>query len=214
MKRSVFKEGRKYTFKDYFELPNPVEEIVGELGYSYALQVINLPKAEHCDVSSINRLKSNYYQVLPKISLDSEAAKREFLVAPVLFEVAKATESRISVEYPLDVNDRLSGYLDYLIRARQELVVIEAKKGDIDRGFNQLAAELIALDQYEDEGSEFLYGAVTIGEVWRFAVLNRRKKSIVKDMHSYTVPEDVEMIFRILVGIIECPEVPLPPASG
>lgn len=50
----------------------------------------------------------------------------------------------------LDVSDKLSGSLDYLLRSTQELIVIEAKKKDVDSGFNQLAAEMIALDKYDD----------------------------------------------------------------
>jgi len=69
--------------------------------------------------------------------------------------------------------------------------------------FNQLAAELIALDKYEDENDHFLYGAITIGEMWRFSILDRQSQHISKDIHSYTVPEDVEQIFKILIGIIE-----------
>ncbi len=203
MKKSIFKEGKKYTFSDYFYLPNPVEDIVAELGYSYSLEVLQLPTSASCDVESVNNLKRTYYNVLPKISLNSETAKREFLIAPVLFELAKETDSKINVEYPIDVSELLSGYLDYLIRYKQELIVIEAKKGDIDKGFNQLAAELIALDQYEEEGGSILYGVVTIGEMWVFSMLDRKNKKITRDMHNYTIPEDVEDIFRILVGIIE-----------
>ncbi|MCI5123346.1 MAG: hypothetical protein D3925_02420 [Candidatus Electrothrix sp. AR5] len=203
MRKSIFKEGKKYTFSDYFYLPNPVEDIVAELGYSYALEVLQLPTSTSCDVVSVNNLKRTYYNVLPKISLNSETAKREFLIAPVLFELAKETDSKINVEYPIDVSELLSGYLDYLIRYKQELIVIEAKKGDIDKGFNQLAAELIALDQYEEEGGSILYGVVTIGEMWVFSMLDRKNKKITRDMHNYTIPEDVEDIFRILVGIIE-----------
>ena len=202
MKKSIFKEGKKYTFRDYFYLPNPVEDIVAELGYSYSLEVLQLPTSASCNVESVNNLKRNYYNVLPKISLNSETAKREFLIAPVLFELAKETDLKINVEYPIDVSELLSGYLDYLIRYKQELIVIEAKKGDIDRGFNQLAAELIALDQYEEEGGSILYGVVTIGEMWVFSMLDRKNKKITRDMHNYTIPEDVENIFRILVGII------------
>ncbi|MCI5160955.1 MAG: hypothetical protein D3917_02820 [Candidatus Electrothrix sp. AX5] len=203
MRKSIFKEGKKYTFSDYFYLPNPVEDIVAELGYSYSLEVLQLPTSTSCDVESVNNLKRTYYNVLPKISLNSETAKREFLIAPVLFELAKETDSKINVEYPIDVSELLSGYLDYLIRYKQELIVIEAKKGDIDKGFNQLAAELIALDQYEEEGGSILYGVVTIGEMWVFSMLDRKNKKITRDMHNYTIPEDVEDIFRILVGIIE-----------
>lgn len=201
MKKSIFKEGRKYTFKDYFDLANPPEEIVAEFGYTCALEVLNLPESNQYDAESIERLRQDFYRVLPRLSLTSETAKREFLIAPVLFEVAKETEARISVEYPLDVDDHLSGLLDYLIRAQQALIVIEAKKGDIDRGFNQLAAEMIALDKQDENLPPKLYGAVTIGEMWRFAILDRESKHIARDMHAYTIPEDVEKLVRVLIGI-------------
>lgn len=200
MKKSIFKEGRKYTFKDYFDLANPPEDIVAEFGYTCGLEVLNLPQSDHYDAESIDRLRRDFYRVLPRLGLTSETAKREFLIAPVLFEVAKETEARISVEYPVDIDDHLSGLLDYLIRAQQALIVIEAKKGDIDRGFNQLAAEMIALDKQEEDSS-LLYGAVTIGEMWRFARLDRTSKHIARDIHSYAIPEDVEKLVRILIGI-------------
>jgi len=203
MKKSVFKEGKKYTFSDYFEMPNPTEEIINELGYSYSLGVLELPQSKNCDIASVSTLKDNYYKVLPKISLESEAAKREFLIAPILFEVVKSTDSKISLEYLIEIDDRLGGYLDYLIRSKQNIVIIEAKKGDIDKGFNQLSAELIAFDKYDDESRTLIYGAVTIGELWRFSILNRKTKNITKDIHSFTIPEDVETIFKVLVGITE-----------
>jgi len=123
VKKSVFKEGRKYTFKDYFEMPNPSEEIINELGCSYSSGVLELPRSENCVIGSVSILKDSYYKVLPKINLDSEAAKREFLIAPILFEVAKCTGSGISVEYLTEIDDRLGGYLDCLIRSKQHLVL-------------------------------------------------------------------------------------------
>lgn len=103
-----------------------------------------------------------------------------YRIAPILFELAQTT----NVKYPLDVDDKLSGYVDYLIHAKQEFI-IKAKKGDVDRGFNQLATELIALDKYEDDNGESLYGAVTIGEMWVFAVLNRKTKHYEKFAEFY-----------------------------
>ncbi len=200
--KPIFIENQKYTFKDYFEFSHPIEEIVAELGYSYSLGMINLPLCKDINVEAIRLLQSNYYKVLPKINLNSESAKREFLIAPILFEVAKVTDAKISLEYPLNIDDKLSGYLDYFIRSKQALIIIEAKKGDIDRGFNQLSAELIALDKYEEEGNLFLYGAITIGEMWIFSILDRKSKHITKNIHSYTIPEDVETLFNILVGIV------------
>ena len=90
-----------------------------------------------------------------------------------------------------------------MLRAAHELIVIEAKKGDLERGFNQLAVEMIALAKYEaDDTPELLYGAITIGEVWRFAVLDKAAKSLAKDVHTYRFPEDLANIFAILNGIL------------
>jgi len=202
MKKSIFKEGKKYTFSDYFDLKYPTEEIVGEFGYSFSLQVITLPESDTYNADAVKALQATYYTIFPKITLTSEIAKREFLIAPILLEIVKETDSKISIEYPIEIDDKLSGSLDYLIRARQQLLVVEAKKGDLDKGFNQLAAELIALDKYEENENGMLYGAITIGEMWRFAILDRQKKHLSKDIHSYRIPEDMEHVFRILFGII------------
>ena len=201
MKGSIFKAGRKYTFSDYFDFNYPTEEIVQEFGYSFVFERMTLPEAAAFDNQALRALKETFYKVLPQITLTSEIAKREFLIAPILFELVKETDAKIHSEYPIDIDDKLSGSLDYLIRARQELLVIEAKKGDIDKGFNQLAAELIALDKCEEPTDTLLYGAITIGDMWRFGALNRQEKRISKDIHSYRVPEDIEEVFRVLMGI-------------
>lgn len=206
MKKSIFKERKKYTFSDYFEMAYPIEEIVGEFGYSFAVAMLALPKDTEYDPAIIARLNDIFYTVFPKITLTSEIAKREFLIAPILLELAKNADVRISVEYPLEIDDRLGGSLDYLLRATQELIIIEAKKKDIDSGFNQLAVELIALDKYEDRReTEFLYGAVTLGDIWKFGVLDRGKKRIIKNIQSHTIPDNTEDVFSILMGIIKKP---------
>lgn len=144
-----------------------------------------------------------YYKILPKIIVNSEMAKREFLIAPILLEIVKNTDTKIKVEYPLNIDDKLSGFLDYLLTAKQNLIVIEAKKKDLDSGFNQLAAELIALDKYEDnENIDILYGAITVGDIWKFGILERKKKHITKNIHSNTIPEDTEQVFSTIMGIM------------
>lgn len=149
-------------------------------------------------------MRQHLYDILPKIALTSEIAKRDFMIAPVLWEVIRHVNAKILVEYPIAVDEKLSGSLDYLLRSQQQLLVIEAKKGDLERGFNQLAAELIALDKQEEEQpASALYGAVSIGELWRFAVLDRINKHLSKDLHTYRVPEDIEDVFLIILGMLQ-----------
>jgi len=203
MKKSIFQQNKRYSFSDYFNLSHPVEEIVAELGYQIQVEEIKFPILANIDMTVIHQLIKSYHQLLPKISFNSETAKREFLIAPLLYQVVLKTDSKLNIEYPIDINDKLNGWLDYLIRSQQEIVVIEAKKGDLEKGFTQLAAEMIALDYYEDEGQpSHLYGAITIGEVWRFAVLDRKNKKIKKDINLFRFPQDAQDLFAVLLGIL------------
>ncbi|WP_083234214.1 hypothetical protein [Candidatus Marithrix sp. Canyon 246] len=203
MKTSIFKKNKKYTFSDYFEMNHPTKEIAAEFGYSFAFEVMQLPKYSDYDKDFVKTLQETYYTILPKINLNSEMAKREFLVAPLLLEIARTSDITINIEYSLNVNDKLSGLLDYLLIANQDLIIIEAKKKDIDNGFNQLVAELIALDKLEDnEKIEYIYGAVTLGDIWKFGILDRKNKHIIKNIHSHTIPEDTGEVFSILMGIL------------
>jgi hypothetical protein len=201
--KNFFKEGKKYTFSDYFEMGNPTEEIVAALGYAFVTQAVALPRLQTVSQETAERISSTYYALLPKISLSSETAKREVMIAPVLHSVIQNINAKLNIEYPVEVNDKLSGTIDYLFRSPQNLIVIEAKKGDLERGFNQLAAEMIAMDMYEEPSAmQSIYGAVTIGEVWRFAVLERESKRLLKDVHTFRFPEDISEIFSILSGML------------
>ncbi len=203
MAKTIFKEGKKYTFKDYFEMNHPTEEIVEALGYAFVIRDIQFPQAQVIEPQRLVALRNSYYDILPKIMMTSEMAKREVMIGPVLQELIRGIDGKLYIEYPLDIDDKLSGFIDYFLRSTHAVVIVEAKRGDLDRGFNQLAAELIAVDRDEDaEAFPVLYGAITIGEVWRFATLERAQKHIVKGIHTLRFPEDLEEIAMILGGIL------------
>ncbi len=199
-----FKKGKKYTFSDYFYFNNLPEEIANEFGYSFDTKILNFSLVKDFKAKEIKQLQTIFYENLPKISLNSEMAKRDFMIAPLLWEIIRHVNAKIKVEYPIEIDQKLSGFLDYFLHSDQEIIIIEAKKGDLDKGFNQLIAELIAMDKYQTENKElkFIYGIVSIGEVWRFGILNRNTKHISQDLHTYRLPEDIENIFSIIVGIL------------
>lgn len=198
---SIFKDNKRYAFSDYFSMNHPTDEIMAALGYSFSIAALTLPHKPAAP-ETLQRLQDLYYAILPRISMNSEMAKREFLIAPMILELAQQTDAKINVEYPVSINEYLSGSLDYLLRSEQELIVIEAKNKDLDGGFNQLAAEMIALDQYEEKESALLFGAVTIGDIWRFGTLDRKQKHITRDLHAYTIPNDTQKVFESLLGIV------------
>ncbi|GAB4469818.1 MAG: hypothetical protein OHK0029_42530 [Armatimonadaceae bacterium] len=75
----------------------------------------------------------------------------------------------------------------------------------LGRGFKQLAAELVAVDQWTDSTAPVLYGTVTLGDVWRFGMLRRAEKTVTQDINLYRVPANLEDLVRFLVAILNGP---------
>lgn len=170
-------------------------------GYTLIRSRLSLPKTQK-PLDRLTELRDRIERTLPRVSLTSETARRETLVAPVLLEVATYyCDCQLRIEYPLTVNQWLKGSFDYLLRSTQSLLVVEAKKDDLTRGFTQLAVELIALTQVEEQ--PFQYGAVTIGDVWRFGILDVKAQRITEDITIYSLPDDLEALLTVLVGIVE-----------
>jgi hypothetical protein len=197
----IIQPDQSYSFADYFKLNSDPEEILGYFGYSFQLKPLELPRAKQ-ELERLEDLKQRLHESLPYISLTSEAARREFLIAPVLMELIHYTQARLKVEYSLIVNDQLKGTLDYYLQSERQLLVIEAKNADLQKGFTQLGVELIAIDQWSPTSSPILYGAVSIGNIWQFGVLNRQDKQILQDVNLYRVPADLEDLLRILVAVL------------
>jgi hypothetical protein len=201
-KYKILQEGASYTFRSYCEMNAEPEDILSDLGYQLLTARLVLPKTVTV-LTWEKELQNRLERSLMVVTLTSEMARRETLVAPILLEVASHCQAQLRIEYPLSVNNWLKGNLDYLVRSTQSMVVIEAKKDDLTRGFTQLAAELIALAQLQELKS--IYGAVTIGDAWRFGYLDAVNKTITQDIALYRIPDDLAEVMNILVGILEGP---------
>ena len=197
----ILQLGASYSFRSYFNLPNDTDEILAEFAYSFTQARLQLPRSS-CAIERLQNLRQQLEETLPYVTLNSEAAKRGILIAPVLSRVAVICRRILRIEYLLKINEQLQGTLDYFLQSTHSLVVVEAKRDDLTRGFTQLAVELIALAMLE-YAPEILYGAVTMGHVWVFGTLERSARLVTRDLASYTLPDDVEDLVRILVGILE-----------
>lgn len=186
---TILDTDRLYLFSQFTEFNQPPDEILAELGYALNIESLDLPKAEAIDCNTLKKVLERRIQLTP---LTSEQARRETLVAPILFEVVEYLNLRLNIEYPL-VGKHAKGTLNYLIRSQETLLVIEAKRDDLTRGFTQLAVEMIELGN--------CYGAVTTGNIWQFAQLN--DQHIIQDLNLYRVPGDLSDLLSILVGILQ-----------
>lgn len=198
---SILDLNQTYTFSKYFELNADPEELFAELGVKLESQNLNLPKALRSP-QFLSALEARINRGLQLIDVTTEMARREILISPILFEVCSLVNQKIKIEYAVNVSNWLRGNLDYLIQSESQLLVIEAKNADIARGFVQLGAELIALDQWTNSTTPMIYGAVTTGDVWKFGFLDRSNKILYRDTNVYAVPANLALLVSILLGII------------
>jgi hypothetical protein len=202
MRPAILQPGQSYTFRQYFEMAYEPEDILAEFGYSLQRSILTLPQST-ANLDRLNDLKGRIQESLPYISLTSEAARRELLIAPLLLDVVHYTHAQLRIEYPLTVSNYLKGSLDYYLYSVGKLLVVEAKNADLARGFTQLAVELIALDQWTNSDQSTLQGAVSTGDIWQFGLLSREQKQIRQGLTLYRVPDDLESLIRILIKILD-----------
>lgn len=199
----VINQDETYSFRKYFEQRIDPIDLAEYFGYRYQRSRLDLPQFQgeveaQSLIDSINR-------TLPQILSSNEQTKREMLVSPIIRRVIETTSAQIRIEYAIRVSNQLQGTLDYLLSIAnlRQLVVIEAKNDDIDYGFTQLFAELIALDQWDRsptaEIQPVLLGAVTIGALWQFGTLERISQRLTQGLNAYQVPDQLEAVLRILL---------------
>ncbi|MBV6622239.1 MAG: hypothetical protein KI793_04660 [Rivularia sp. (in: Bacteria)] len=160
-------------------------------------------------------LKEALSEGLPlAIATGSEKARSELIISPILVEVRKILERKISFfsgeDFTVAPELDLTGVCDFLISRSAEqvfieapaIVIIEAKKGDLKPGLGQCAAEMVAAQIFNQQNQipiTTIYGSVTSGTAWRFLKLEGNILTI--DLQDYAVPP-VEMILGMLVWMV------------
>jgi hypothetical protein len=148
------------------------------------------------------------------IAVGSEKAKSEMIVAPVLLEVKRILESKISVfsgrDFTVDESVGLNGICDFLISRTPEqleieapvIVLVEAKRDSLNSGLGQCMAEMIAAQRFNEQNNVLtptLYGATTSGTAWRFLKLEGTVVTI--DLTDYAL-QPVDRILGMLTWMI------------
>ena len=147
--------------------------------------------------------------------INTEKARSEMIIAPILLELRRKLNDRISLfsgnEFNVDFEKGLNGACDFLISLSESqllisapvITIVEAKKEDIISGLGQCVAEMLGAQLFnEREGNEIqtIYGVVTSGTVWRF--LKLEDKVIYIDVVEYYI-KDVKKIIGILLSAIK-----------
>ncbi|MEY2978470.1 MAG: hypothetical protein ACO3NK_15770 [Prochlorotrichaceae cyanobacterium] len=200
-KLNILDPDKTYTFSNYFDLNYEPDEILAEFGFALNRTDLILPRVE-LSLEPLIDLKNSIQRRLPLVSLTSETARREVLIAPIVLTLLDYTQAQLRIEYAINVSQKLKGSFDYYLNTQENLLIIEAKNADLTRGFTQLAVELIALDQWTNSETDLLYGVVSTGTIWQFGCLHRQQKQIDQDLNLYRVPADLPELFQSLVAIL------------
>ncbi|MBD2443262.1 hypothetical protein H6G25_08645 [Dolichospermum sp. FACHB-1091] len=148
------------------------------------------------------------------IATGSEKARSELIISPVLLEVRKILQRKISLfsgtDFTVDSALGLNGVCDFVLsRSTEQLeveapavMIVEAKKSDLNPGIGQCIAEMIAAQKFNEINNQpipTIYGSVTNGTVWRFLQLTEQTVTI--DFTDYPLPP-VDVILGILVWMV------------
>jgi hypothetical protein len=141
----------------------------------------------------------------------TEKARYEFLIAPILAEVRRLLNKRVSLfcgkDFTVDPERGLQGFCDYIISGSPEqlfisvpvITIFEAKKEDIIGGLGQCVAAMVAaqyFNQNQDTEVDRIYGSVTTGTNWKFLIL--QETTLYIDPTEYYIKE-VDKILGILL---------------
>jgi len=147
------------------------------------------------------------------LNLNTEKARSELVIAPVLVEFKLLHRDRISlfsgVEFSVDEASGLKGRCDYILaRSPEQLtlnapvcVLVEAKNENIVAGIPRCLAEMVAARQFNEKSGappDPMYGVVTTGMLWRFLKLEGTTAQV--DAVEYPI-QSPRKIFGILTEI-------------
>jgi hypothetical protein len=163
--------------------------------------------------------------------LGTEKARSEFIIAPLLFELRELLDRQVGLftgaDFTIDIPSGLNGVCDFLLtRSSSEVsikapvvVLIEAKKGELNGGWGQPAthgseetseqsvavcmAEMVAAQRFNQaDGQDIpsIYGSVTTGTQWQFLRLTGQQMWI--DVTEYGLMP-LDRILGILKWMLE-----------
>lgn len=149
------------------------------------------------------------------LDLNSEKARSEFIIAPVLQELRRMHNKRFGlfsgVELNVDDEAGLNGVCDFLISRdpitllvrAPLLAVAEAKNDNVRHGFGQCIASMRAAALFNEKSGTLVpdvYGVSTTGTQWKFFRL--RGTVLTSDTHDYLIGEP-DRLMGVLSRVVE-----------
>jgi hypothetical protein len=149
------------------------------------------------------------------VAINTEKARSELIIMPVLMEVRRQLKHQIAVfsgkDFEVDRDKGLEGRCDFLLSRSPEqyyvaspvITIVEAKNESIAGALGQCIASMVAariFNEREGKPTAVTYGAVTTGTDWKFLKLVDRVAFI--DLSDYFIKE-IDKILGILISALQ-----------
>jgi len=157
--------------------------------------------------------KNLAFKVPIALAINTEKARSELMISEILIELKRILNGQISlfsgVSLDVDKEQGLNGYCDFMISKSPEqlfvkaplIAIVEAKNENIPSGIGQCIAEMIAAKLFNERAGQplaMLYGAVTIGNLWKF--LKYEQNNVFIDQQEYHISNPAKIV-GILVAM-------------
>ena len=162
-----------------------LSRVKNELGIEVIESISLFPTIEPRKISDLLRQLLDRDGGLATL-INTEKARSEFLIAPILAEVRQQSNHPISLfsgsRFNVDAEKGLVGVCDFILSQSSEQIdvtapvvtIIEAKNESVISGLGQCIASMVAAQIFNDRAGnskDAIYGAVTSGTNWRFLKL-------------------------------------------
>jgi len=147
-------------------------------------------------------------------AINTEKARSELIVTPVLVEILKQCKQDISlfsgIDFTVDKSLGLNGICDYIISLSPEqlmldaplIAIVEAKNDNLKSGLGQCISEMQAAKIYnQNKGRNLpcIYGTVTTGSLWTFLRLADEKVWVdAEEYHISNVSKIIGIFLRMV----------------
>lgn len=177
---------------------------------TFQISIKQSPIFSDIEPATVPEWLTNWIARTLPFALGSEKARSEFLVAPILAawieQSAKPLALYSGERFDVVPDQGLLGECDFIISNTPPVpfiqspivTLVEAKKHDIEAGFGQCAAQMVAAKLFNERRQHdmhHVFGCVTNGENWHFLVLENNLLTI--DNHRYYLDN-----LGILLGVL------------
>jgi hypothetical protein len=153
------------------------------------------------------------------LNINTEKARSEMIIAPMLIEVRKILKKQVSlfsgVEFQVDAALGLTGVCDYIISkstnqvyvSAPAVMIVEAKNENIKAGLPQCIAAMYAAKIYnerEHNAVDRILGIVTTGSNWKFLTLE--DTHVLIDYDEYLIDQAGKILAIILQALMPEPQ--------